>query len=302
MRAMNTNKPHVTIYSDGGARPNPGFGGFGVVMIFDDHTEKELSGGEKETTNNRMELTAVITALDALDSAHEVDLYTDSEYVKNGITQWIKSWIRKEWRDVKNPDLWQRLHRVTQRHNIKWHWVKGHAGHVFNERVDELATREIERISGKKVERKVEPETPSIQADVSIYISADYSFDDKRGGWGALIVQGNQERELSGAESNSSENQLLLIASARALETLNTRLSAAVYTNSEYVQKGMSQWIKGWVKKGWRTSSGEPVKNRELWERLLKASEIHSVQWVYQTKAQSTYTQRVYQLAQQAVR
>jgi ribonuclease HI len=299
---MTPTKPHVTIYSDGGARPNPGFGGFGVVMIFDDHSERELSGGEKDTTNNRMELTAVITALDTLDGAHEVDLYTDSEYVKNGITQWIKSWIKKDWRDVKNPDLWQRLHKATQRHTIKWHWVKGHAGHVFNERVDELATREIERISGKKVDRKVEPEIAAVQADLSIYISADYSFEDKRGGWAALIVQEGNERELSGAESNSSDNQLLLIASARALETLNTPLSVAVYTNSEYVQKGMSQWVKGWVKKGWRTASGEPVKNRELWERLLKAAEIHSIQWVYQTKAQSAYTQRVYQLAQEAKR
>jgi ribonuclease HI len=299
---MNNPKPHVTIYSDGGARPNPGVGGYGVVMIFDDQREKELSGGEKDSTNNRMELTAVITALDSLEQAYEIDLYTDSEYVKNGITQWIKGWIKKGWRDVKNPDLWQRLHQATQRHTIKWHWVKGHAGHAFNERVDELATREIERISGKRVPRKQEPEAPAVDADVSIYIGADYSFDDQRGGWAAVIVQGEQTRELSGQAQNSSENQLLLTAAAEALESLKSPTKIAVYTHSEYIQKGMSQWIKGWIKKGWKTASGDPVKNRELWERLQQAAERHNVQWLYQGKAQSEYTQRAALLAQQAGR
>jgi len=298
---MQNTKPHVTIYSDGGCRPNPGTGGWGAVLIFD-VGEKELSGGEKNSTNNRMELTAVITALDSLEQPYQVDLYTDSEYVKNGITQWIKNWIRKGWKDVKNPDLWQRLNRAIERHTIKWHWVKGHAGHIFNERVDELATREIERLSGKTISRKPEPEAANIAAEVSIYMSAIYSFEDKRGGWGAVIVGQDNERELSGAESHSSENQLLLIAAASALETLVSPTSVAVYTDSEYVQKGMNQWIKGWIKKGWRTSSGEPVKNRELWERLQGAAEPHEVQWLMPNKAQSELVRRVLQLAQKALR
>jgi ribonuclease HI len=297
---MNNTKPKVTIYSDGGCRPNPGTGGWGAVLIFD-NTEKELSGGEKNSTNNRMELTAVTTALNSLDQAYHIDLYTDSEYVKNGITQWIKGWIKKDWKDVKNPDLWQNLQRATERHTIKWHWVKGHTGHAYNERVDELATREIERLSGKTFERKPEPAEIKVDADTRIYISANYSFDDKRGGWGALIVGQNNTQELSGTETNSSENQLLLIAATRALEAIRTPGSIAVYTASEYIQKGMSQWVKGWIKKGWRTAGGDPVKNRDLWERLVNAAENRKVQWLMQGKAQGAETTRALQLAQKAV-
>ena len=266
-----------------------------------DNAEEELSGGEKNSTNNRMELTAVTTALDSLDQEYYVDLYTDSEYVKNGITKWIKGWIQKDWKDVKNPDLWQALHQATQGHTIKWHWVKGHAGHAYNERVDELATREIERLTGKTFERKPEPAEIKVDADILIYISANYSFEDKRGGWGALIVGQENERELSGTEMNSSENQLLLIAATRALEAIHAPGSIAVYTASEYVQKGMSQWVKGWIKKGWRTAGGDPVKNRELWERLVKAAETRKVQWLLQGKSQSAETARALQLAKKAV-
>lgn len=292
-------KPKVTIYTDGGARPNPGTGGWGAVLIYPDR-ESELSGGEKDSTNNRMELTAVITALDSLDQPYVVDLYTDSEYVKNGITQWIMGWIKKNWRDVKNPDLWQRLHNATQRHEIKWHWVKGHAGHAYNERVDELATREIERLTGKAIPRKVEV-TPTISADIRIYISAAYSFEDKRGGWGAVVVNTN-EQEFSGTEQNSSENQLVLIASSTALESLKSPADIAVFTDSEYLQKGMSQWVKSWIKKGWRTAAGEPVKNRELWERLVKAAERHQIQWVYQKRYDTPQAQRAYELANKPLR
>lgn len=294
---MNAQKPKVTIYSDGGCRPNPGTGGWAAVLIFD-NTEEELSGGERNSTNNRMELTAVTNALSSLGEDYQVDLYTDSEYVKNGITKWIKSWIQKDWKDVKNPDLWQALDQAREGHTIKWHWVKGHAGHAYNERVDELATREIERLTGKTFERKAEVAPPIVTTDIQIYISATYSFDDKRGGWGALIVSGNNEQELSGAESNSSENQLLLIAAAVALESVTAPGSVAVYTDSEYVQKGMSQWVKGWIKKGWKTASGDPVKNRGQWERLVRAAESRQVQWVIQGKAQSVEAGRAARLAQ----
>lgn len=298
---MDDNKPHVTIYTDGGCDPNPGTGGWGAVLIFDDR-EQDLSGGEKQSTNNRMELTAAITALDSLDQPYQVDLYTDSEYVKNGITQWIKGWIKKDWKDVKNPDLWQRLNQATERHTIKWHWVKGHAGHIFNERVDELATREIEKLSGKTFARTPEPEAANVDVDARVYISATYSFEDKRGSWAALVVGQGGEQELSGTESNSSENQLLLVAAARALESIRESVSVAVYTDSEYVQKGMSQWIKGWIKKGWRTAGGEPVKNRALWERLVTAADRHRVQWLALSKTHSDEAKRVVQLAQKAGR
>lgn len=141
---MTTGKPKVvTIYTDGACSGNPGPGGWGAILIWGEH-RKELSGGEAETTNNRMELQAVIAALDALKGKQAVSLYTDSNYVKNGITGWIHGWKKNGWRTadkkpVKNIELWQELDAAAARHAISWHWVKGHAGHPENERADELA-------------------------------------------------------------------------------------------------------------------------------------------------------------------
>ena len=141
---------HVVIYTDGACRGNPGPGGWGALLSFGDH-EKELSGGESETTNNRMELMAAIQGLAALKKACRVDLFTDSQYVRLGITQWLENWKRKGWKTanrkpVKNQDLWQALDAEAARHEIKWHWVKGHAGDEGNERADALANRGVDEL------------------------------------------------------------------------------------------------------------------------------------------------------------
>lgn len=133
----------VTIYTDGACSGNPGPGGWGALMQFGDQT-RELSGGEAQTTNNRMELKAAIEALAALKEPCIVHLYTDSQYVKNGITEWIHSWLKKGWvnaqkKPVKNADLWKALLRERNRHEVHWHWVRGHAGNDGNERADTLA-------------------------------------------------------------------------------------------------------------------------------------------------------------------
>lgn len=135
----------VEIWTDGGAKPNPGPGGWGAILRFRG-VERELSGGERATTNNRMELTAAAAALEALKRPCTVTLHTDSEYVKNGITRWHTGWVRKNWRNatgdpVKNMDLWQRLLAAAAQHRVEWRWVRGHAGNVMNERADRLATR-----------------------------------------------------------------------------------------------------------------------------------------------------------------
>jgi ribonuclease HI len=139
---MSDARGHVEIYTDGGCAPNPGPGGWGAILIKGDH-RKELKGAEPHSTNNRMELMAAISALEALKRPCVVDIHTDSQYVRNGITQWIKNWKRNGWRTaskepVKNVDLWQRLDAALHTHEIRWHWVKGHAGHELNERADEL--------------------------------------------------------------------------------------------------------------------------------------------------------------------
>lgn len=140
---MKAEQTSVLIYSDGACSGNPGPGGWGAVLISGDH-RKEVSGGEPLTTNNRMELLGAISALEALKRRSDVKLYTDSAYVKNGITSWIHGWRRNGWRTadkkpVKNAELWQRLDAITKSHNVEWHWLKGHAGHLENERADELA-------------------------------------------------------------------------------------------------------------------------------------------------------------------
>jgi len=138
----------VEIYADGACRGNPGPGGWGVVLRVRG-TEREIFGGEPDTTNNRMELTAVIRALEALKRPCSVRVYTDSQYVQKGISEWIHSWKRRGWRTVdkkpvKNEDLWRRLDELAREHAIEWYWVRGHSGHVENERADALANRGID--------------------------------------------------------------------------------------------------------------------------------------------------------------
>lgn len=143
----------VTIYTDGACSGNPGPGGWAAILIFRG-VEKEVSGGEPQTTNNRMELRAAIEGLNALTRACTVDLFTDSQYVRQGITSWMHNWKRRGWRTadnkpVKNEDLWRALDEAAQRHQVAWHWVKGHANDPTNVRVDQLAVAALQPFKGK---------------------------------------------------------------------------------------------------------------------------------------------------------
>jgi ribonuclease HI len=143
-------KGDVTIYTDGACKGNPGPGGWGALLVAGDR-EKELFGGEALTTNNRMELVAVIRALESLQHDCDVELFTDSQYVKLGIERWIHGWKRNGWKTsdrkpVKNTELWRELDAIAQRHRIRWHWVRGHVGHAGNERADALANRGVESL------------------------------------------------------------------------------------------------------------------------------------------------------------
>ena len=142
----------VVVYTDGGCRGNPGPGGWGAVLQFGEH-EKEIYGYEAETTNNRMELMAAISALEMLSRSCEIELTTDSQYVRKGILEWMDGWKKRGWKTaskkpVKNKDLWQRLDAAVQSHNINWHWIKGHSGHPGNERADDLANRAMDEKKG----------------------------------------------------------------------------------------------------------------------------------------------------------
>jgi ribonuclease HI len=140
----------ILIFTDGACRGNPGPGGWGALLRYSDH-EKKISGGELDTTNNRMELTAAIKALAAINETCIIELYTDSQYVQKGITEWLPAWKKRQWKTagnkpVKNVDLWQALDMQTQRHRVSWHWIRGHNGHVENELVDALANEAINNL------------------------------------------------------------------------------------------------------------------------------------------------------------
>ena len=144
------NNDWIDIYTDGACKGNPGVGGWGVLLRFGDH-EKSLSGGELETTNNRMELMAVIEGLRALSRTCQVRVHTDSQYVQKGISEWLKNWKRRNWKTstgqaVKNQDLWLQLDQLAGQHKVEWHWVKGHAGHPENEAADRLANEGVDKV------------------------------------------------------------------------------------------------------------------------------------------------------------
>jgi len=143
-----TEMPSVTIYTDGACEPNPGPGGWAALLVFGKH-EKEMCGAEGQTTNNRMELTAAVQALGALSQPCRVEIYTDSEYLRRGISEWLPDWRRRGWKrksgKLANIDLWQALEASLKEHAITWHWVRGHAGNRFNQRVDSLARKAMRK-------------------------------------------------------------------------------------------------------------------------------------------------------------
>jgi ribonuclease HI len=155
MNAKSLGKKRVEIFTDGACSGNPGPGGWGAILRYGD-VEKEMNGGEPETTNNRMEMMAAIMAIEAVKRPCEIHLHTDSEYLRQGITTWIHSWKARGWKTadkkpVKNVDLWQRLERAIETHDVHWHWVKGHSGHVENERADELARLAIRQMKDASI-------------------------------------------------------------------------------------------------------------------------------------------------------
>jgi ribonuclease HI len=271
-------EPAVTIYTDGGADPNPGPGGWGVVLIHEGarRTIRELSGGEPQTTNNRMELTAAIKALEALNRRCSVCLYTDSEYLRRGITEWMPGWIRRGWRrkggPIENLDLWQRLAELVDQHDIAWEWVKGHAGNRFNERADALASAAIQAHMQSLSEQNPDA--------VVVYLKvASLSPSGRPGGWAALIRDVNGERVLSGSLPQATSNLLDIHAAAEALLTLPPEAHVLVYTASDYLRDGITRWVDGWIKRGWKTKEGTPVKHREAWQRLMTAVQDRAVTW-----------------------
>ena len=273
--------PRVTIYTDGGADPNPGPGGWGVVLLDEaGKRTKELHGGEPRATNNRMELTAAIRGLESLNQRCRVRVRTDSQYLRRGVTEWLRGWIARGWRRKEgvllNEDLWRRLAELIEEHEVTWEWVKGHAGERHNERADELATRAI-REQGVGAATAGSAPTPVIPVEADIFLRV--SAASGRGGWAALVRQGGEERVLAHGETGKTANQLDLLGAVAALESLPPGTAVAIHTGSDYLRNGATQWIGGWKRRNWKTQEGQPVQNRDLWQRLDTAMAARRVQW-----------------------
>ncbi len=268
---MPDNRPHIEIYTDGGCSPNPGPGGWAAILIHPTHT-RELTGSAAQTTNNRMELTAAVEALRALDQPHVIDFHTDSEYLRKGITQWLPGWIANGWKrgsgadaaPVANVDLWQDLAQATRLHTIHWHWVKGHAGDALNERADELASAAI-------------PKPAAAPDDASIQVYLRIAGTAPRGphGWAAAVIRGEDTTILQGGSPDATPNHFALQAALSVLRRLPPEESIHFHTNNSYLHDGITTWVEGWRRKGWT----KPDLFRAEWQALDQINRSRQIRW-----------------------
>ncbi len=251
--------------------------------------EHEMSGSQRNATNNQMELTAVCEALEWLSEPSDVTLYTDSQYVKKGITEWLSGWIARNWRNSKgdpvaNQDLWQRLIDAKRRHTVRFEWLRGHAGHVYNERVDQLAVWEVERLQGKhtrmiEAAKDTAPAVPQSTADIQIHVATSCENRAKLCGWGVVMVSAGGEQVLSGTVTSGGDYYAALMAVVHALEHMPPVGTVAVFVDNETVMKGASAWIKKWRANDWRKADGEPVMHKLMWVRLDAVAHKRTIQW-----------------------
>ena len=267
---MAEDRPHISIYTDGGADPNPGPGGWGVVLLHPGK-KKELSGGDPDTTNNRMELTAAIKALEALNQPCRIDFYTDSQYVRKGISEWIDDWKAHGWQSgkkpIKNVDLWKRLDDLRQGHEIDWKWVRGHAGNEHNERADQLASAAIPREA-----MAVDPDA------VQVYLRIAGPASGTRGkcGWAAGLMSADVPDIIHGAHPDMTVNGFALYATLQVLDQILPEDKVQFFTNNSYLFDGITKWVSGWRKGGWV----KPEKFKAEWQQLDQLNQSRQIKWV----------------------
>ncbi len=263
--------PEVTIYTDGACSPNPGVGGWAAVLLKNGRLYQELSGREEETTNNRMELAAALHGLLSLKEPHRVLVITDSTYVKNGICSWMSAWKRRGWltaarQPVKNRDLWEQLDQVIRDHRVEWQWVRGHSEDPWNERADALA------VAARSV--RVREQTDELESagpgndTIAVFCGITYAPSRGAGSWAVILSYKQYVKVLGGSGKGDSANQFHLQALIAALSALKKDVPVTVYTTSAYLRDGVHSWLAGWQQRGWMTSQGKEVGNRDLWQRL----------------------------------
>jgi ribonuclease HI len=263
----------VTIYSDGGSDPNPGIGGWAAILQAGEH-EKVLTGNDPSTTNNRMELQAAVAALEALNRPSEIDFYTDSEYLRMGITTWIVSWEASGWKrkgkTIRNRDLWQKLATLVQDHEIEWHWVKGHSGNPMNERVDRLA---------RQARMELMPELELPDDVLHMYVRGTCRGNPGPGAWAVVIETDGDTEQFSGSVPRTTNNRMELIAVLEGMRQIDSGSSVLVITTSDYVYMGATKWIHGWRQRDWKKRDGKPISNQDLWMALEELQDAYLITW-----------------------
>lgn len=267
--------PEVVIYSDGGADPNPGIGGWAALLRHDDR-ESVLTGNDPKTTNNRMELQAAISALRALRRPCRIEFHTDSQYVRRGITEGVAKWASAGWKTksgqpIPNADLWQELQKLVVPHEINWHWVQGHSGDPSNERVDQLAREARLTI------------TPHVDLDADIprlYLRVSCKGNPGPGVWAVALEANGEWESHTGTERATTNNRMELTAALEGLLLLSPGSRVQIFTTSDYLFQGATRWVKGWQTNGWQKKDGQPVANADLWRPLIDLATHYRVEWV----------------------
>ncbi len=260
---MSDELPQVQVYTDGSCSPNPGRGGWGVVIIDADEQTRTLKGSEENSTNNRMELTAAIHALQELTEPHCVELFTDSKYVKNGINEWLANWKQRGWitavgEEVRNRDLWQTLAEEIERHTVSWNWVKGHGSNRWNILADKLA--------GSVRQHTLLPLDD--ENAVHIFLAITWRQKKLAGAWAGVMQYRNHYRVIGSVRREGTGNSLHIFSAATALQELKRNIPVHVYTTSGYLKDGAGSWLNQWRNRDWQTREGLAVSNREEWQRL----------------------------------
>ena len=286
----------ITIYTDGAcdihADNQPG--GWAAILQARDGDgkvvkEKVISGGAENTTNNQMELTAVIEGLKALTRPTTVRIFTDSLYVKD-----IATGAKKV---TRNKDLWQKYFRSADRHVLDWIHVAGHSGDKLNERCDRLAVKEKRaRTKSQSGSADVADSTP--ETEVSVYISTALDAKKRACAYAAQVIYKDRAREISEFLYGKTEPESTLIGAIKALESVRPKETVTVYTAQEYLTKGMNSWVNAWNRNDWKTKDGSPVKYKRHWQRLRELSTGRTVQFQF-VKARQTipYFQRGKEIA-----
>lgn len=263
----------VTIYTDGGADPNPGVGGWAAILQAGGK-EKIITGSEPHTTNNRMELQAAIAALQALKRSSQVEFHTDSEYLRQGITKWISSWESSGWmrkgKPVANDDLWKILNLLVKDHDIKWHWVKGHGTDPLNRRADALARRARQNVVW----------VAELPENVSrIFVKGTCRGSPGAGTWAIVLEWGDDTEQFSGAVDNTTNNRMELTAAIEGIGRIPESNAAQIVTESDYLFQGATRWIHGWRQRDWHKKDGKPISNKDLWLEIENLQRSREISW-----------------------